>query len=134
MSDVSSFVMSRDRLLVMSGVGGTSAYRFLICSTLVAIIDIVKYIAVCISSIFSIGAMLSSDAPAPARLIYALVPKVDGNMYENISQNLGKHTWGHENPVRKSSGKVRKSNATIGVSLCLTNVLHAIEKNTHAVT
>lgn len=97
-------------------------------------IEIAKYIAVCISSILSRGAMVPKDAPAPARLMYALVPKVDGKMYENKSQNLGKQACGHENPVRKSSGSVRNSNATIGVSLCLINVLKAMEKNTQAVT
>ena len=53
-------------------------------------IEIAKYIAVCISSILSRGAMVPKDAPAPARLMYALVPKVDGKMYENRFQNFGK--------------------------------------------
>ena len=85
-------------------------------------------------SIFRRGAMVSREAPAPAILMYALVPKVEGKRYENNSQNFGKLAWGQENPVRKSSGSVRKRRATIGVSLCLINVLNAIEKKTQAVT
>ena len=76
----------------------------------------------------------TSSKLAPILLIftYPLIPKVEGNRKDTISQKRGIEAPGQEIPEIKSKGMDVKTKITILVSLLRTKIDNVIAKKIHA--
>lgn len=77
---------------------------------------------------------MESDAPAVFMFMNACEANVDGKIYENSFQNVGKLLTGHENPVRNRQTGDMNRNRTKTVSLLRMMELKVKLNTTHAET